>query len=275
MMKLSKGIYFILVASVFSVGCTKYQKLLKSADWTPKYEAAMKYYENKDYARAIGLFDDILPIIRGTKEAEVANFYYAYAHFYQDLFILSAHHFQTFEGIYSRSEYALEAKYMFGYSLYKQSPVYSLDQTPSYEAISVLQDFINEYPQSAFANDATSIINELQLKIELKEFEAAKLYAKVRQYEAASVTLENFIRDFPGSDLQEEAFFLRIKMAHDYARASIQSVQSDRFMLCVDRYIAFLDKYPNSKFLVEAEEYYSNSTDFLYKFAEKNNKENG
>ena len=56
----------------------------------------MKYYEKKDFARAVALFEDILPIIRGTKEAESANFYYAYAHFYQDLFILSAHYFETF-----------------------------------------------------------------------------------------------------------------------------------------------------------------------------------
>ena len=76
----------------------------------------MKYYEKKDFARSIALFEDILPIIRGTKEAESANFYYAYAHFYQDLFILSAHYFETFIEIYSRSNLAIEANYMFGYS---------------------------------------------------------------------------------------------------------------------------------------------------------------
>ena len=104
-LKMIKGyirINLIGLLCLFLVSCSKYQKLRKSTEWQLKYEAAMKYYEKKDFARAVALFEDILPIIRGTKEAESANFYYAYAHFYQDLFILSAHYFETFLEIYSR-----------------------------------------------------------------------------------------------------------------------------------------------------------------------------
>ncbi len=63
---------------------------------------------------------------------------------------------------------------MFGYSLYMQSPEYDLDQTPSYEAINVMQNFINQYPTSEFAKNAGGIVNELELKLEKKEFEAKK-----------------------------------------------------------------------------------------------------
>jgi len=271
MIKIYIKISVIGLLCLFVTSCTEYQKLRKTSDWQPKYEAAMKYYQKKDFSRAIGLFDDILPIIRGTKEAESANFYYAYAHFYQDLFILSAHYFETFLEVYSRSDLALEANYMFGYSLYMQSPEYDLDQTPSYEAINVMQNFINQYPTSEFAKNAGVIVNELELKLEKKEFENARLYLKLRKYEAAIVTLEDFIKEFPGSSFQEEAFFLTIKTAHDYAQASIRSVQNNRFKACVDKYQTFIDKYPNSNFLKEAEEYYANSTDFLTKFVFKNN----
>ncbi|MAJ51010.1 MAG: outer membrane protein assembly factor BamD [Flammeovirgaceae bacterium] len=261
----------IALVCLFITSCTKYQKLQKSTDWQPKYEAAMKYYEKKDFARAIALFEDILPIIRGTKEAESANFYYAYAHYYQDLFILSSHYFETFLEVYSRSDLALEANYMYGYSLYMQSPEFSLDQTPSYEAINVMQNFINQYPTSEFAKNAGSIVNELELKLEKKEFENAKLYYKLQKYEAAIVTLENFIKEFPGSAFQEEALFLTIQTAHDYAQASILSVQNERFKSCIDKYQTFVDKYPSSEFLKDAEKYYVNSTDFLSNFASRNN----
>ncbi len=256
---------------LFLVSCSKYQKLRKSTDWQLKYEAAMKYYEKKDFARAVTLFEDILPIIRGTKEAESANFYYAYAHFYQDLFILSAHYFETFLEIYSRSDLAIEANYMFGYSLYMQSPEFNLDQSPSNQAINVMQNFISQHPTSKFAENAGKIVNELELKLEKKEFENAKLYYKLQKYEAAIVTLENFITEFPGSAFQEEALFLTIKTAHDYAAASIISLQNERFKSCIDKYQIFVDKYPNSTFLKDAEKYYVNSTDFLTKFALQNN----
>ena len=102
--------------------------------------------------------------------------------------------------------------------------------------------------------------------MERKDFESAKLYFKLKKYEAAIVTLENFIKEFPGSSFQEEAFFLTIQTAHDYAQASIRSAQNKRFESCIDKYQTFVDKYPNSNFLKEAEEYYVNCTDFLSKF---------
>ena len=74
MIKIYIKISLIGLLCFFITSCTEYQKLRKTSDWQPKYEAAMKYYEKKDFARAIGLFDDILPIIRGTKEAESGQF---------------------------------------------------------------------------------------------------------------------------------------------------------------------------------------------------------
>ena len=186
-------------------------------------------------------------------------------------FILSAHYFETFLEIYSRSDLAIEANYMFGYSLYMQSPEFNLDQSPSNQAINVMQNFINQYPSSKFAENAGKIVNELELKLEKKEFENAKLYYKLQKYEAAMVTLENFIKEFPGSTFQEEALFLTIQTAHDYATASIISLQNERFKSCLEKYQIFVDKYPNSIFLKDAEKYYVNSTDFLTKFVRQNN----
>ena len=39
--------------------CSKYQKLLKSSDYALKYENGVKYYEKKDYYRAVGLFEEL------------------------------------------------------------------------------------------------------------------------------------------------------------------------------------------------------------------------
>ena len=52
-----------------------------------------------------------------------------------------------------------------------QSPEFNLDQTPSYEAINVMQNFINQYPTSEFAKNAGGIVNELELKLEKKEIQ--------------------------------------------------------------------------------------------------------
>ncbi len=252
-------------------GCTRFQKLRKSNDWRVKYNAALKYYEEKDYYRSSILFEDIIPVIRGTEEAELANFYFAYTYYHQKQYILASHYFESFTNVYARSEYAMEAAYMHAYSLYLQSPDYKLDQSATYEAIAAMQNFINKYPYSEYAEGADDLIDELQIKLERKAFENAKLYYKVESYKAALVAFENFQIDYPDSKFREEIQFLTIKTAYDYAQVSIRSRQKERYTKAIDSYEKFLDRFPNSKFLKEAESIYAKSIEELTNFADQNN----
>lgn len=261
-------ILFLLIIAASLVGCSKFRKIQKSGDWKVKYEAALAYYEKEDYHRAILLFEDILPIIRGTEEAELGNFYLAYSYYYQKQYILSAHHFDEFVKIYGRSDYAMEAAYMHAYSLYLQSPDYQLDQTVTYEAVTAMQKFINKYPASDYAPEADRIIDDMQQKLEKKAYEQCKLYYKLRRYKSALVVYDNFANDFPDSDYNEEIAYLRIETAYDYARESISSKQKERYQNAIDYYLAFIDKYPNSKFLKDAEKIYGESIEEITKFAD-------
>ncbi|MEQ9465837.1 MAG: outer membrane protein assembly factor BamD [Ekhidna sp.] len=263
-------ILFLLIVAVGTLGGCKFRKIQKSGDWKVKYEAALAYYEEEDYHRAIILFEDILPIIRGTQEAELGNFYLAYSYYYQKQYILSAHHFDEFVKIYGRSEYAMEAAYMHAYSLYLQSPDYQLDQTVTYEAVAAMQNFLNKYPYSDYAPESDRIIDEMQEKLEKKAYEQCKLYYKLRRYKAALVVYDNFADDFPDSDYNEHVSYLRIETSHDYAKESIRSRQEERYKTAVDYYLAFIDKYPNSKYLKDAEKIYADSIEEITKFADSN-----
>jgi outer membrane protein assembly factor BamD len=266
--------FLLLVIVIVLAGGCKFQKLRKNGTWEEKYAKAMEYYEEKDYYRSNVLLEDILPIIRGTKEAELANFYYPYTYFYQDQFILSAHYFNLFTEVYSRSEYAMEAQFMHAFSLYQQSPEYKLDQTSTYEAIAALQNFINSYPYSEFAARADSIIDELQVKLEYKAYMQAKLYNKIGQYKSAAVTFDNFTKDYPDSKYNEEILFLSIRNWYDYAMISIRSKQEERFTNAIELYEKFIDQYENSEYLKDAEQIYTKSLKELSNFADRNNTNN-
>ncbi len=268
---LVRNFIILFLSIVVLSGCTKFQKLRKSPDWKVKYQAALKYYGEEDYYRANILFEDILPVIRGTEEAELANFYFAYGYFYQKQYILSAHYFQSFATIYSRSEYAMEASYMHAFSLYKQSPGFKLDQTVTYEAIAALQTFINDFPFSEYAQGADELIDEMQVKLETKAFENAKLYYKISSYKASMVAFDNFQIDYPDSRFREEVSYLSIKAAYDFAQVSIRARQEERYTRAIDYYEKFIDKYPESKFLKDAERIYADSVEELTNFADQNN----
>lgn len=253
------------------MSCSKFRKIQKSGDWKVKYEAALEYYEKKDYYHSNVLLEEIIPIIRGTEEAEKANFIYAYTYYYQQQYILSAHYFKLFTEVYGRSDYVEEAAYMHAHSLYNQSPQPSLDQTSTYEAIAALQSFLNKYPYSKYEEEADNQIDELQVKLEEKAYESAKLYYQLRRYKAALVAFENFQYDFPDSKFNEEIAWLRVETAHNLASVSIRSKQQERFQTTVDLYEKFVDKYPNSKYLKQAERIYEDSIEQLTIFADQNN----
>ncbi|MDH5365577.1 MAG: outer membrane protein assembly factor BamD [Cyclobacteriaceae bacterium] len=264
-------LFYTIIAATLLFSCAKgFRKLEKSDDWKIKYQGALHFYENEDYARASILFEQILPIIRGLPEGEDVQFKLSYCNFYQGSYLLSSHYFKTFYETYGRSEKAQEAQYMYAYSLYADSPEYNLDQTSSYEAIDAIQAFLNKYPDSEFREEASEIINEMQKKLETKAYEKTKQYLKLRIYKSAIVAFENFRNDYPDSKYNEEIFFLKIEAQYELAEQSLYFKQKERYEKVKEYYEYFIDNYPNSSYLKNAEKYYGNSIDILSKFATDN-----
>jgi outer membrane protein assembly factor BamD len=257
---LLKSVFLVLIVAT---GCSKFRKIEKSEDWRVKYEAALAYYEKKDYYRATVLFDQILPIVRGLPEGERVQFYLGYCQYHDKNYLFAAEYFKTFYETYGRSASVEEARYMYAYSLYLSSPGPSLDQTESINAMSSMQDFLNRYTASTYREKATDVISAIQIKLEKKGFENAKQYYRVRSYKAAIIALDNFTKNFPDSKFLEEAYYLSIESQYRLAAQSFVDKQKERYQNVVDQYKTFIDKYPNSNRLRDAEKLYSESLDQL------------
>ena len=259
--------YFLVFLSVVTLGaCSKFSKLQKEGTLEQKYEAALQYYKKADYYHAGLLFEEITPLLNGkdARQAELAQFYNAYCNFKQANYNMAQFLFKNFYETFQRSEYAQEALYMHAYSLYKDSPNSNLDQTNTLTAISALQDFINTYPESAFREESTQLILELRDKLERKAYDKAKLYyktseANIANFRSAVVAINNFQKDFPDSKYNEELAFLRVDAHYNLARLSFIDKQKERFQDVNKYYLAFIDKYPQSKYLRQAERFYENT----------------
>lgn len=249
--------FFLLLMVIFS--CSKFRKIEKSEDWRVKYEGGLNYYAKKDYYRASVLFEQILPIVRGLPEGEKVQFYLAYCQYYDRLYLLASEQFKTFFETYGRSPFAEEARYMHAYSLFAASPNTGLDQTSSIDAMSAMQEFINRYPSSKFRDKAVDVIYSSQNKLEKKGFDNAYQYYKMRYYKAAIVALNNFKDNFPDSKYLEEAYYLVIDSEYQLAARSVRSKQAERYREVVQHYQEFVDRYPQSSFLKDAEKLYAES----------------
>jgi len=257
--------FLIGLLTVVVISCGEYRRLQKSDDWKAKYEGAMRYYEEGDYFRAISLFEEVLPVTRGKAEGENSQFYYAYAHYNDRQFILSAHYFKTFYETYSRSELANEAQFMYAYSLYQSSPAFNLDQTSTKEAIVAFQIFINRNRDSKYVTEANQILNELQVKLETKAYHSAKLYHKIGVLMSAITAFDNFAINYPDSKFNYELQYLKIDASYQMAQMSIPSKKKQRYKDVIELYEEYIENYPESSFAADAAGYYDDAINQLEK----------
>ena len=258
--KVLLGIWVLFLLS----SCSPFSKLQKSGSDDEKYKGAVEYYKKKDWYRAGLLFEELIPVLKGSTESEMAQFYYAYTQYQQAQYLLSATLFKKFYETFARSDYAQEAMYMYAYSLYKDTPSFNLDQSNTLTATSALQDFINTYPDSKYKEEGTKLILDLRGKLERKAYEKAKLYYKtsgfnIAAYKSAVISINNFQKDFPDSEYNEELAFLKVDAEFSLAQNSLEGKQKERYQEAISYHQGFVDKYPTSRFLKQSEKMYETS----------------
>lgn len=254
-----KTLVFGLILAFSVSSCSKFRKIQKSEDWRVKYEAGLNYYNKKDYYRSALLFEEILPIVRGLPEGEKVEFFLAYCQYNEKTYLLASNQFRTFYETYGRSSLAEEAHFMYAYSLFSGTPAPNLDQQDGIEAMNAMQNFLNQYPNSTFTEKAIEVIVVSQQKLEEKGFENARQYLKLRNYQASVIAFDNFRKNFPDSKYLEQIAYLKVEAQFKFAEKSFISLQAKRYQTVVEFYQELVDGYPESKYIKDAEKYYSES----------------
>ncbi|MEJ7692969.1 outer membrane protein assembly factor BamD [Daejeonella sp.] len=253
--KLNFSLSILLVIIIAIAGCkSKYEKLRASNDTAKKYREAIKFYEKKDYNKALPLFDDLVTKYRGTAEAEDLSYYFAYTHYKLKDYTTARYHFKTFADTYASSPKAEECRFMAAYCFYLESPTYSLDQDNTLKAMDALQLFINLHPKSERVPEASKLIANLRTKLEQKSYENAKLFLDIGDYKSAVIALRNSERDFPDTKYAEEMQFLTVSAQASYAGASLELKQEGRYNEAIQLANEFAVNYPTSKYLKDVEQ---------------------
>lgn len=270
---------------VFS-SCGEFYKLEKSTNWDELYDAANRYYDKKEYNKAIILYDRVLPVIRGSGKAEMAEFNYAYSHFRTKRYIEAAGYFKTFFDTYNRSPLAEEALFMNAYSLYLDSPDFNLDQRSSRDAVNAIQLFMNRFPESDSYERALGMIDDLQKRFEEKAFQESKMYYRLTDglfpgefYRACIINFQNFAKSYPDSKYNEELGFKLVEVSLAFAERSVFGKKEERLKDTITFGENFLKKYPDSSYgkrvtnlmsktQTELESYYKLKDDYEQRTAE-------
>ena len=248
-------IFIIVFLSSILLSCNEYQKLLNSTDNdTDKYNAAEKYYNDGEFRRANALIEQLIPSYRGKPQGERLVFFFADSYFQTKLYYSAAIQFENFIKSYPNSQRIQEAYFMEAKSYYMLSPLYTLDQDDTFTGIDKLQVFINRFPNSEYVSEALELMNDLQNKLEEKDFEISKQYYTIRDYTSAIKALDNFVADNPGTIFREEALYYKWLSQFEIAINSIESRIVDRVTELERSLDNFLRNYPDTIFIEDLSE---------------------
>ena len=248
-------ILLIFFVSLFTFSCNEYQKLLNSPEnEVNKYTAAEEYYQNGEFRRANSLIEQIIPSYRGKPQGERLVFFFANSYFEIKTYYSAAIQFENFIKSYPNSQRVQEAYFMEAKSYFMLSPIYTLDQEDTFTGIDKLQLFINRFPNSEYVTEALELMEQLQNKIEKKEFEVSKQYFTIRDYNSAIKSFDNFIADNPGTNFREEALYYRWLAQYEIAINSIESRINERVTELERSFNNFLRYYPETIFIEDLSE---------------------
>lgn len=256
-----KKYLILLLTSFLFIGCTEYAQVMKSNDVDYKFDYAKRAYDERKYLQAATVLNDVITPLRGGPKGEEALFLLGMSYYENKDYLNSAVYFKTYYNRYPKGKYAELARFYSGYGYYLSSPDPQLDQTNTRKGIEELQGFIDFFPRSDKVTLAQNAIYELQDKLTLKELQNAQLYYNMgnflgNNYRAAVITAQNALKNYPYSKYREDFEMLILKSKFQEANQSVAEKKEERYRDVIDEYFSFVNNYPNSKNLKEAENIY-------------------
>ena len=261
-------IFFLLVTLS---SCSEYQKALKSEDTATKFKLGEELYNAGKYDKANKLFAQIVPSYRGKPQAEKLMYLYSQSFYKMRDYYIAGYQFERFASSYPQSEKLEEASFLSAKSNYMLSPAYTKDQKETKQAIEKLQEFINLFPDAEYVAEANKLVKELDYKLELKSFSIAKQYDQISDFDASIKSFDNFIFEFPGSILREDALFYKLDASYKLAMNSVERKKELRLNSAKASADMFKKSYPSSKYMEDVNDMASKVEEELKNYGNKDN----
>ncbi len=253
-----KKFLYILLTLTLLTSCGEYQKLLKSRDPEQKYQAALQYFNQKQYVKAQTLLDDVSSYYKGTERSEDVLAYLARCYMGQKLYESATNYYEAYVRNYPKGKYATEAYFQIGHCQYLDSPDARLDQEITRKAIEAFTQFVELYPESPYAEQAYQEMSELYDKLAYKELKSAQLYYNLgsylgNNYLSCEIVAKNALKNYPSNKYQEEFNWLILQAKYAQMVNSFEDRKLERARDTQDEYYNFITEYPASKHRKDAD----------------------
>jgi outer membrane protein assembly factor BamD len=265
---MKKNIFLTLFAVVLCSGCSnEFNNIYRSTDIAYKYECAKEYFAKGKFNQASILLQDVVTSQKGRSAAQESLYMLALSEYNNRDYEAASQTFKKYFSSYPKGDYAEQAAFYIGQSLFESVPEPRLDQTPTVGAITAYQNFIDYFPDSQLRETAQKRLFLLQDNLVQKEYLSAKLYYNLggyfgnindgteSNYEACIITAQNALKTYPYTDKREAFAILIMKSKYYLAKNSSEAKKVERYRDAEDECYGFLTEFPESKEAPTAQEY--------------------
>lgn len=239
---------FIVVICLTLSSCSEYARVVKNDDYKRKFELGVKLYDQENFVKSITLLEQVYQRTPKTLEGEDSYYRLGKAHFKLGDYYTSQYYLASFGDKYPNSVKREETSFLYALCAVKNSPTSSLDQAETETALNELQLFIYKFPLSTKIDTCNILMDQLRLKLQVKDFEALKIYDKTENYKAAIVTSEAFLKEYPSSIHREKVWVILLKNSYELAKHSVEDKKKERIDKTMERYSKFALEFPSSEF---------------------------
>lgn len=190
-----KNILFVFTfLSLLSCGATNIFD--DNIPYKQRFDEGLEFFEKEKYNQSAQQFNIIVQRASHTDLGDDSLFFLAESYFLNKDYNLALIEFEKLVSRMGFSPYIEKSRWRICETLTFLSPNYFHDQDSSVKAITQIQDFIDDYPNSQYLNEADILLVTLRNRLAKKHMETGKLYIKLKAYDSAKQSYENVVNDY-------------------------------------------------------------------------------
>lgn len=265
---MNKNSIITLLLGLLLSGCAHdFNNVYKSDDKSYKYEYAKQCFASGRFAQAATLLQELVTAQKGRVNAQESLYMLGMAQYCNRDYEAASATFRKYFSSYPKGEYAEQASFYVGQSLFQSMADPRLDQSTTVGAINAFQNFMDYFPDSSLRETAQKQLFVLQDNLVMKEYLSAELYYNLggyfgninsnteSNYESCIITAQNALKAYPFSSLREKFSVLIMKSKFELAENSSEEKRVDRYRDAEDECYGFLNEFPESEECKTAEKF--------------------